>query len=86
MYDRHGGFTLQPILCRGRIETEANEDIPGAAFFCPVSELGPSTPSPPSKCCPPTLGLRGETHSIAVEGGGGQFRRKDRHSGTLCIL
>jgi hypothetical protein len=38
-----------------------------------------------SECCSPFLGPRGETHSRAGEGGT-QFRRRDRHFGTLCIL
>ncbi len=36
---------------------------------------------------PLPFGSRGETHSLAGEGGWGtQFRRRDRHSGTLRIL
>jgi len=35
----------------------------------------------------PRLSSKGETHSLAGEGGGGtKFRRRDKHSGTLCQL
>jgi hypothetical protein len=50
-----------------------------ARFSFQSSELGPPTPSP--------LGPRGRDTLACRRGGGGtQFRRRDRHSGTPGIL
>jgi hypothetical protein len=43
----------------------------------PSSELGPPHPHPQASVANPPLGSRGETHSLAWEGGK-QFRRSDR--------
>ncbi len=52
--------------------------------FCPVVRIGfPHATSHPQTSVAPSPGSKGETHSLAGEGGGGQFRRIDRHSGTL---
>jgi hypothetical protein len=50
------------------------------------SESGPPTPSPQANVATPLWVRGGDT--LACEGGGGrtQFRGRDRHSGTLCIL
>ncbi len=49
------------------------------------SELGHPTPSPASECCPTRESKGGDTLACGGGGGGTQFRRRDRHSGTLCI-
>ncbi len=51
-------------------------------------ELGPSTPSPAGVCCSsPPLGPGGRHTRCGEEGvGGTQFRRKDRHSGTVLYV
>jgi hypothetical protein len=53
---------------------------------CPFVGIG--SPPPASECGSSQDPSGEETHSLAGEGGGGSrlFRRRDRHSGTLCIL
>jgi hypothetical protein len=64
---------------------QRTQSIQIAKLSVPSSELGPPPP-PTSECCSPLGSTGGDT--LACEGGGGgtQFRRRDRHSGTLCIL
>jgi hypothetical protein len=52
-----------------------------------LSELGSPTPHPQGSVAPSPFGSKGgDTLSLAGgRGGGTQFRRTDRHSGTLCI-
>jgi hypothetical protein len=58
--------------------------VPG--FLSSHPNWVPPTPSPVRECCSPPLGSRGGTHSPGGGGGGTQFRRWGRHSGTLDIL
>jgi hypothetical protein len=53
--------------------------------FLPIVRLGPPPPSPASEYSPPFGSKGGGALACRVrEGGGIQFRRRDRHSGTLC--
>ncbi len=45
---------------------------------------GPPTPSPAKECCSPPSSKGGDTLACGEEDGGSQFRRRDKHSGTLC--
>ncbi len=54
---------------------------------CQSSKLGPPHPlTRRSVASPPPLGPKDETLACGGGGGGTQFRRWDRHSGTLGIL
>jgi hypothetical protein len=57
--------------------------VPGFLFSRPI---GSSEPPTGQRCCPPPPSSRGETHPYGRGGGGSQFSRKDRHSGTLGIV
>jgi hypothetical protein len=49
--------------------------------------LQSSALSPPLGCPPPPpLGSKGDTLAMGRGGGGSQFGRRDRHSGTLGIV
>jgi hypothetical protein len=65
-----------------------NHSKPQSAWLSvPSSELGPPIPSHACECCSPSLWVQGERHVLACGGedGGTQFRRRERHSGTLRI-
>jgi hypothetical protein len=49
-------------------------------------QRGPPTPSSPRECCSPLLGPRGSHTRLGGGVAGNQFRRWDRHSGTLGVL
>ncbi len=72
------------LLCYVSLGSDLGECL---AFF-PVVQTG----SPPHSLnhkgvlLLPPLGPRKEAHSLAGKGWGTQFRRRYRHSGTLCIL
>ncbi len=51
--------------------------------MCPVVWMAPPPPPPQARVSPRTQGGEGETHSLAGEEAGTQFRRLDRNSRTL---
>jgi hypothetical protein len=51
--------------------------------FCPVVCPPPLTRK---RVLLPLFGSKGDTLACGGRGGGTQFRRRDRHPGTLCIL
>jgi hypothetical protein len=60
------------------------QSIQSARFSFQSSEFGPSTPTCKVVLLLPPFCPMGETHSLAGEGvGGTQFRRRDKHSGTV---
>jgi hypothetical protein len=61
------------------------QSIQSARLSVQLSAFGTPTPSPASECCPPPL-FGFKTRTCGRGGEGIQFRRRDRHSGTLCIL
>ncbi len=70
--------------------TQRVDRVPG--FHSSRPHWLPTPPSTASECPPPPPGpywfQKERTHSLAEEGGRGEsgFGRKDRHSGTLCLL
>jgi hypothetical protein len=60
--------------------TEYTECMPG--FLSNRPNWVHSNPSPTSGCCPSFGSKRGDTLACGGGGGGTQFRRRDRHSGT----
>ncbi len=70
-------------------QTFVGEDQEYAEFqaFFPIVRIG-SPPQSQVSVAPPPFGSKGRD-TLACGGGGGggtQFRRRDRHSGTLCIF
>ncbi len=57
--------------------------VPGFLFSCP--NWLPPPPYPQASVAPPPFGSRGDTLASG-KGAGGQFGRRDRHSGTLGII
>jgi hypothetical protein len=62
-----------------------SQSIRSARLSVPSSELGPTTPSSASECVSP-FGPGGSNTRLRGGSGGTQFRRRNRHSGNLCIL
>jgi hypothetical protein len=93
------GFLYEGLRCANRISmnsifiltvplldcTLVLQNIQSARLSPQSSDLAPPAPSPASECCPPGS-KRGDSLGCWRRGGGSQFERRGRHSGTLGIV
>jgi hypothetical protein len=82
------GITWSNIWCFyvNRVDTNAPvfrevHRVYRVSGFFPVVRIGSQGSVPPAP-----FGSKGETHSLPGRGWGTQFRRRDIHSGILCIV